>query len=339
MQPATPSSTVASWRRAFVGSRTMAAAALCVVFCALLMASPVAARLGDSGAGAVAGVDARTLYNRVHIIGASASAGFGLRPPLPQGHPGRMQPLSLTRIAQAAAAGGVVTGDATSLFFVSPITTGKHQVEAVLGAKDKPTLVMGVDYLFWFTYGAADAERQPIKQEAQRLAMLEVGLANLDLLVKAGIPVVVGDLPNMSQAVGKMLSPAQMPKQETLDAANKRIRAWAAERSLTTVVPLAELVLQLDGDTPFQAGSRTWSTKADGPLIQADRLHPTFAGSVALLARAEQATTEHYRPGEAPGMATTAFEHDPAKVAKSLQKLIEADLAARNPAAQTPAPR
>lgn len=314
--------------------RVLAMVALFGLLAALLAATPTAARLGGgSTPSAVAGVDAATLFNRVHIIGASASAGFGVRAPVPPDHSGRATAMPLARIAQAARAeGGTVTGDATSLFFSSPLATGRAQVDAVVEMRAKPTLVLGVDYLFWFTYGALNADRARITDESQRLALLEIGLANVDRILALGVPVAVGDLPNMSAAVGRMLSKAQMPKQETLDAANARIRAWAAERPLVTVVPLAALLKQLEAGEPFRAGSRTWSAKADGPLIQADQLHATFVGSVALLACSEQAVTEHFRRSDAPAPTGSAFEHDPAKVGARLRAELDLEAARRSAA-------
>lgn len=303
----------------------------------VVAASTSVARLDGGGAGVVEGVDARSLYDRVHFMGASATAGFGVRAPLPEGHPSRSQAMPLARIAQVAQVPrdrqASVSGDATSLFFTSPLNTGKAQVEGVLELKERPTLVVGVDYLFWYVYGAQNADRARIKDEGERLALLEIGLGNLDRLVKAGIPVAVGDIPDMSAAVGRMLSPAQMPQAATLAKANERIRAWAAERPRVAIVPLAALVVQLDSDKPFTAGNRTWSTKADGALIQADRLHPTFAGSVALLARAEQSVNEHFRRGEAPGLVSTAFEHDPTKVAAAMRERLDKEAVKRKPAA------
>jgi hypothetical protein len=311
--------------------RVLAMVALFALLAALMAATPSAARLGGGTTpSAVAGVDAATLFDRVHIIGASASAGFGVRAPVPADHPGRATAMPLARIAKAARAeGGTVSGDATSLFFSSPLATGRAQVDAVVEMRAKPTLVLGVDYLFWFTYGALNADRARITDESQRLALLEIGLANLDRIVALGVPVAVGDLPNMSAAVGRMLSKAQMPRQETLDAANARIRAWAAERPLVTIVPLAALLKKLETGEPFRAGSRTWSAKADGPLIQADQLHATFAGTVALLACSEQAVAEHFRRSDAPVPAGTAFEHDPAKVGARVRAELDADAARR----------
>ncbi len=326
------------------GMRGLAAAAMLTMLALFLAATPGAMHVAPARATAE-GIDAATLYVRIQIIGASASAGFGVRAPLPAEHPARLQAVTLSSIAQDALAGpGKVTGDATGLFFLSPIGSGRQQVDGVLAASPRPTIVLGVDFLFWFTYGAADAQRNPIKDEAQRLAMLETGLAEADRIVKAGIPLVIGDIPDMSASVGKMISKAQMPALSTIDAANERIRAWAAERARVAVVPLARLVEQLRAGKPFDAGRRTWSEEADGPLLQRDQLHPTFTGSVALLARIEQAANDRFLGAtqpNAPG-APRIFEHDPQRVADALrQRLSQVPAAAPGSPGTpgTPAPR
>ena len=303
------------------GTRGLSAMALGVALVTGLLAVPATMPASVARA-AVPGLDAAGLYARVHFIGASASAGFGVKPPLPRDNPQRLEPMSLARIATLARAGaGQVDGDATGFFFANPVPVGTQQVDALLSAQARPSIVFADDYLFWFTYGALGADRKAIKEEDARLKLLDKGLAQLDRVVEAGIPLVVGDVPDMSAAVGRMLSPSQMPKPATLAAANERIRAWAREKALVAVLPLSRLIEELRSGTPFQAGRRTWSEEADGPLIQRDQLHPTFAGSVALIARGEQAANERFlgvRQPNAPG-APAAFEHDPVKVAEKLR--------------------
>jgi hypothetical protein len=234
----------------------------------------------------------------------------------------RLEPLSLARIGSAARLGaGEVTGDASGFFFLDPEGNGREQVDALLAMDPRPTVVLAPDFLFWFTYGAVGAGRRPVRVESQRIALLGEGLRILDRVADAGIPIVVGDLPDMSAAVGKMLSRAQMPARETLDRANEEIRAWAARRPRVALLPLGRLVSDLRAGKPFQAGRRTWDAAVDGALIQRDDLHPTFEGSVALLARAEQAANDRFlgaRQPNAPG-APAAFEHDPAKVAERVR--------------------
>lgn len=307
------------------GIRGLSALALALGLVSTMLAVPVAMPV-ESAREALPGVTAATLYARVHVVGASASAGFGVRPPVTRSGAARAEAMTIARIADLARLGdGEVTGDATGLFFANPVAVGTAQVDALLAADPRPTIVFADDFLFWFTYGALDAERRPIKDEAQRLALLERGLAQLDRVVAEGIPLVVGDVPNMSGAVGRMLSKAQMPQEATLDSANARVRAWAAAKPRVAVMPLARLVDDLREGKPFAAGRRTWSEADDGALIQRDRLHPTFAGSVAMLACTEQAANERFlgvRQPNAPG-APAVFEHDPSRVAAKAREQLQ----------------
>jgi hypothetical protein len=299
--------------------RGLSAGALAFLAAALLATVPSAMPIASARAPAP-GVDARTLWSRVHFIGASATAGFGVRMPGARAGAGRGEAMTLARVAGLARVGaGEVTGNATAMFFMSPLQTGEGQVEQALAMDPPPTLVVADDFLFWFTYGATDSERRPVRDESQRIATLERGLALLERIDGRGIPLVVGDIPDMSPAVGRMLSRAQMPEADTIGRANARIREWARERPRVAVMPLARLVEDLRSGTPFTAGRRSWSESTDGPLIQRDQLHPTFAGTVALLARSEQAANERllgFRQPNAPG-TPVAFEHDPAAVAEN----------------------
>jgi len=204
----------------------------------------------------------RPTLERVVVVGASLAAGFGapctfaealtasLRAPL---HP----PLGLGE----------------ELFFTSPLTFGARQIEQALDVE--PTLVVGIDFLFWFGYGTFDARGGSIESEAERLELLEKGLSLLDELE---CPLVVGDFPDMSAAVGKMLSPAQMPQVSTLPLLSKRVREWASARGRTLVLPLSELVPALGTKGEIKIGRHVFP--AGTKLLQADQLHPTRDGLV-----------------------------------------------------------
>ncbi|NOT32181.1 MAG: hypothetical protein HOP15_17175, partial [Planctomycetes bacterium] len=116
--------------------------------------------------------------------------------------------------------------------------------------------------------------------------LLERGL---DLLEEFECPLVVGDFPDMSAAVGKMLLPAQMPAQTTLPLLSKRVREWAAAREHTLVLPIAEIAAQIAAGSSLSAGQEfrigRHSFPSGARLLQADELHPTLdgLGSVAQL--------------------------------------------------------
>ncbi|MFM8699533.1 MAG: hypothetical protein ACKOF7_12940, partial [Phycisphaerales bacterium] len=293
-----------------IGFRALPAAALLAVVGSVLLAVPAAMPV-SLGRDALPGVDAATLWARVRIVGASASAGFAVRAPGGRTRVWWLESMPLAHIGSAARLGaGEVTGDASRFFFIDPEGNGREQVDALLAMDPRPTVVLAPDFLFWFTYGTVGPGRRPVRDEAERLALLAEGLRILDRVGEAGIPLVVGDLPDMSAAVGKMLSRAQMPARGTIERANEEIRAWAARRPRVALLPLGRLVSDLRSGKPFQAGRRTWDAAVDGALIQRDDLHPTFEGSVALLARAEQAANDRFlgaRQPNAPG-APAAFE-------------------------------
>ena len=62
-----------------------------------------------------------------------------------------------------------------------------------------------VDFLFWFGYGTVGIDARRIRTDEDRLAMLEFGL---DLLDRIDVPIVVGDIPDMS-ASGGVLMPSR----------------------------------------------------------------------------------------------------------------------------------
>jgi len=141
-----------------------------------------------------------------------------------------------------------------------------------------PTCLVAVDFLFWFCYGFLDAEGGRIDNESERLDLLEIGLGLLDAY---GGPIVVGDLPDMSPAVGVMLSLSQLPEPETLKRANERIRAWADRRERVTVYPLSSLVEQVRSGAGVDLAGLVWTPEQARRFIQRDKLHPSVDGQLA----------------------------------------------------------
>jgi hypothetical protein len=205
---------------------------------------------------------------RVVVMGASLSAGFGAERPFVD---------VLAASLSAPQPRPLDLGD--ELFFTSPISIGTRQVGAALDAE--PTLVVAIDFLFWFGYGTMDAQGGAIELESERLALLERGLG---LLEELECPLLVGDFPDMSAAVGRMLSPAQMPEKSTLPLLSRRVREWAAAREHTFVLPIAEVAAQLaPSSKPAQEiriGRHTFPPGAR--LLQPDHLHPTLDGLAAV---------------------------------------------------------
>ena len=229
------------------------------------------------------------IFERVAAIGARLTAGV-------------RTPASFARVFEATLADPrrVAFERADVAFFGAPRRNGQRLVEQAL--ESKPTLVLAVDFLFWFGYGDVSGDGRALRGEADRLALLEEGLG---LLGAFACPVVVSDFPDMSISVGAELRAEQMPRAETLARLNTRLRAWAAERENVIVLPLAKLVDDMRRLRPFQIGERRWEPGSGARLLQNDLLHPNLEGLAAMaqLVAVELAK----RPGWAP---PEAFELD-----------------------------
>lgn len=215
---------------------------------------------------------------RLGVLGASVSDGFGCR-------------LSETRADgvyeatfRMASMLQLVCGDrplqiedrADGRMFLGVKRVGGDAAAAV--RKAEPQAVIALDYLFWYCYGL-HGTKEPEQAEAARLAKFELGLAEL---AKFEVPVVVGDIPDMSRAVGKMLVASQMPPLESIAAANARLAAWAKEHSNVRVVPLSKMIQQLHDEKVVEVAGKRFAATAEQPLLQRDELHATPAGLAAI---------------------------------------------------------
>jgi hypothetical protein len=218
----------------------------------------------------LAAVAGESPWQRIVVVGASASAGFVLSEPFGGTNTANCK---LNRYLDAAitAPHAPVKNLASALMFMNPETFGPMQIDAATNAK--PTLVIGVDFLFWFCYGdgATDAER------AQRF---EDGLK---LLEQIPCPLLVGDIPDASAATNTgIISAEQVPSDTARRAANKRLRAWAAAHPHVTVVPLAEFMRATMANAAIKVHNGTLSAGKTRALLQADQLHPNPRGAAVL---------------------------------------------------------
>ena len=164
------------------------------------------------------------------MIGASASAGFVLSEPFGGTNTAKCK-LSHYLDAAIIAPHTPVRNLATSLMFMNPDAFAPMQIEAATNAR--PTLVIGVDFLFWFCYGDG-------RNDADRAQRFEQGLK---LLEQIPCPLVVGDIPDVSAATNTgIISSEQVPSAAARQAANKRLQAWVAAHPQVTIVPLAEFM-------------------------------------------------------------------------------------------------
>jgi hypothetical protein len=250
------------------------------------------------------------VLKRPAVIGASMSAGFGLQREA-------KRPLDLADVlgeVLLVATEHPLDG-ASSGLFLDPERISREKVDELLA--EEPTVLFGVDFLFWFAYGRKTTEEQ-------HLARFERGLALLD---RFPCPLVLGDLPDMSIALDapvKMISASQVPEKAILARLNARLAEWAAERPRVCLVPLSSFVARVVAGERLELRGNTWEDAVDRLLLR-DHLHPTLEGTVgvALLAldaldraRADvtpemiawdvQAAVAHLVPAPAPAPATPA---------------------------------
>jgi hypothetical protein len=208
-------------------------------------------------------------YERIVLVGASATAGFTQSELLGGTNTPRY---SLHRYMDAAliAPHEPVRNLGTSLFFFQAETTGRTQIEQALTTK--PTLVVGIDFLFWYCYGRNSTEEQRIERFERGLKLLE----------RVDCPLVLGDIPDASRAVGKVLSVEEVPSSRVITEVNRRLKDWAAKRPNVVIVSLADFLRTGLANEAFTVHGHLLEKGKTRMLIQGDTLHPTPPGAAVL---------------------------------------------------------
>jgi hypothetical protein len=208
-------------------------------------------------------------WARMVVIGASVSSGFTGSEPF--GGP-RTKQLALDRYLDAAllAPHEPLRNLANAMFFMLPDDMGHTQIRQAL--TNNPTLVIGIDFLFWYCYGHGETDQE-------RLDHFEKGLKMLETFE---CPVIVGDLPDASAALYRMLSPREIPSPKARAAANRRLKEWAAQHKQVTIVPLAEFMRAVIANEALTVHGNTVSAGTTRALLQPDRLHPNQRGCAFL---------------------------------------------------------
>ena len=250
---------------------------------------------------------------RVLVLGASLSHGYGF------GKDAGAR-LSFADVVDASikTAHDPVRAQTSLLFFADPLPTGRAQVAA--GASENPTLVIGIDYLFWYGYGL-------FPREEDRLAMLEKGLAELETFA---CPVLVGDFPDISDAARSsadspqgaragLLAPQQVPTPGMRKKLNERLREWAAARKNIVVAPLSDFVARRQAGLDVEIHGNRWPGSTLAGLVQADRLHPTLEGAIAIWIGSLEALV-----AGRDDVPATAFDWDAGSISRRLLARAEA---------------
>lgn len=200
--------------------------------------------------------------SRIVFIGASVSDGFG-----------NGLPPSVLAQRVLKDRGFKILRFTSSLFFMQPLKIGPLQMRRAL--KAKPTLLIGIDFLFWFGYGWMNKDA--------RMKRLEKGLALLDQFPGK---ILVGNLPDMHGADPRMLAPRQIPAVGTLKTMNDRIAQWVKKRPRVRLFDLSAHVdrMRKKGIVLPSRDKRVRPRRISAKeLMSKDRLHPSKQGVRYLL--------------------------------------------------------
>lgn len=209
------------------------------------------------------------VLERIAVVGASVSAGYHAE--------ARLAEMLAASLRQAPSKSPADV--ATEMLFLTMGKGAQSQLQRI--SKSKPTLIVGIDFAFWFGYGSSDFDSQPLASEEARLELFDKGIALLDGVETT---LVISDFPDMSPAVGRMLLPAQLPKPETLEKLNQRLAEWAKPRANVIVIPMSTWMNELRAKKPITLGEKTFEPAVTATWMQSDGLHPTAAGLAALTA-------------------------------------------------------
>lgn len=154
------------------------------------------------------------------------------------------------------------------MLFRDPV--GETRLELGKAIEFRATTLVAIDLLFWHVYNSRS---------------LDVALAELDKVHATGAWILVGDVPRITTASELLLPKEAIPAQETIDAANARIRTWAA-RERVLLVPLAEWT------EPLRAGAEVEIAPGEkvpaASLMALDGLHANPLGTWYLLDRLDR---------------------------------------------------
>ena len=218
-----------------------------------------------------------TPWKRIVVIGASASAGFNTAR-----EAGRTVNIAKVIEAMLRAEHDKVVNVSSGFFFMNPRWMGTQSIRRAVEVK--ATLVVAVDFLFWFGYGA--------KSEEKRFEDLDVALKYLSELKCL---VLLSRIPDMKASVGKMLSARMVPGPATLKKLNARIDAWSAGRKNIIMVPMARFIDDLRAGKGIKVAEISYPAGSIRKLLQRDELHPTLEGLAAVTALSFIKLGEHSR--------------------------------------------
>ncbi len=235
---------------------------------ALLGASVTA----GAGAAVAPGQPFSTLSTADIVSGASCSACAGTGLPVDAG---------VAYSAVVTVAHDVPRNYGNGGVFIDPL--GALHEQACAAAKERPTVVIAVDWLFWPVHASIPVEVPATLRDAQRLANVDAALAELD---RFDCPIVIGDVPDMRRAQGGLLKASHDPGAVVRAQANRRLEAWAAKRPNRLVLKVSALADAVNAGAALEVAGFTYPPGESARLLQRDGLHATPEGLAVLVAAA-----------------------------------------------------
>lgn len=212
---------------------------------------------------------------RLEIVGASVSAGF-VDGVLTGGDPSNQTvPLGQLVKRWVQSTETKVNSRADAMMFLEAERSGALQLERA--KKQEPSVLLAVDFLFWFAYGQIDSTGKG--EGKARLERLQRGLALLD---SVPCPMLISDLPDMRGASPRMLRPSMIPSTDDLKVLNEEIRTWASTRPRVRVFDLAATVARLKNEGVVLPCGDHEVPSGPGALLQKDLLHANRLGMAYL---------------------------------------------------------
>lgn len=154
--------------------------------------------------------------------------------------------------------------------FVYPIGISHKQVADAL--ESRPTVIIAVDQLFWQLYGNFPSPEQ-------RLITFKAALTKLDPIT---CPLVIGNIPDASHSINKMLAPSQIPNIQIINKANQLLTAWVAKRKQTAIIDLARFMELCVSNKEIKLKHITYPPGTTKQFLQTDMLHLTPVGATAI---------------------------------------------------------
>jgi hypothetical protein len=227
------------------------------------------------------------LTDRVAVIGASISAGFNTSGAL--GLPAANLSDALRKMLPE---GSKVVCYADTLLFEDPQTRGARQIAKM--RKTKPTMIVAIDFPFWWAYGFWFEEKDRLKVLERGLTLLEAAQDGAEKIDGKPVPVLIALLPDTHGLPNGPTVPhaLQTPDEDVLDKCNERLKAWAAEHEGVIIVPLLEDFDAIRLKNKIRLGGAEIDLEKTGPLMQPDGLHTTLDGLAFVASRCVEALVQ-----------------------------------------------